>query len=141
MGITYHGAYADLIDSGQHEGYAARKLPSGRLTATWTHATSEFVAYVAKCACGWTGTTQFEPSEDGREAAGDEWEHAHLKPLITKATRAWDRWADQTAEDIRHIPHLVRDQEFGMAEQALAWLIEQLQTRRRVVAELAEGRD
>jgi hypothetical protein len=43
----------DLYD---HEGYAARRLPDGTLTGTWTYATREFSAYVAACGCGWHGT-------------------------------------------------------------------------------------
>lgn len=141
MGIVYCGPYADLIDSYNHEGYAARKLPSGKLTATWTLATSEFIGYVAQCSCGWTGSTLFEPSEDGREAAGDEWDGEHLQPLIDEAKRAWHRWADRTGGAVKGVANMVRDRQFGHASRALSRLIEDLQTRQRVVEELAEGRD
>ncbi|HET9442277.1 MAG TPA: hypothetical protein VFO65_03070 [Acidimicrobiales bacterium] len=67
-----------------HEGYAARRLADGSLTATWTADTADFEAYVAVCACGWQGGT-YSPTEEGSEAAGDEWHHAHWRPLVTPA--------------------------------------------------------
>jgi hypothetical protein len=32
--------------------------------------------------CGWTGTGHYEPSEAGYDAALDEWEHDHARPLL-----------------------------------------------------------
>ncbi|MEA2826968.1 MAG: hypothetical protein QOG43_1407 [Actinomycetota bacterium] len=43
----------DLYD---HEGFAARRLADGTLTATWTKETAKFDAYVAACDCGCGGT-------------------------------------------------------------------------------------
>lgn len=141
MGITYHGPYADLIDSDDHEGYAARKLPSGVLTSIWNRATREFVGYVAQCSCDWTGSTLYPPTEDGREAACDEWDREHLQPLINEAKRAWHRWADRTGGAVRDVANMVRDRQFSRASRALSRLIKELETRQRVVDELAEGRD
>lgn len=141
MGIVYCGPYADLIDSYSHEGYAARKLPSGKLTGTWTHETREFVGYVAQCDCGWTGATLHPPTEQGEETAGDEWDREHLQQLIDKAKRSWRQWADRTGDAVQHVADLVRDQQFHRAAGVLTRLIEQLKVRQRVVAELAEGRD
>ncbi|NKE62943.1 hypothetical protein FXN61_41975 [Lentzea sp. PSKA42] len=141
MGITYDGPYADLIDSYGHEGYAARKLPGGQLTSIWNYQNREFLGYVAKCECGWTGSTLHPPTEEGREAAHDEWDHEHLQPLINEAKRAWHRWADRAGGDLKDVANLVRDQQFGHAASLLSRLIEQLETRQRVVTELAEGRD
>ncbi|SDH16671.1 hypothetical protein SAMN05216553_11719 [Lentzea fradiae] len=129
MGIVYCGPYADLIDSYDHEGYADRKLPGGK------------VGYVARCSCGWTGSTLFEPSEDGREAAGDEWDREHLQPLISEAKRAWHRWADRTGGALQNVANLVRDRQFGHASRVLGRLITELETRQRVVEGLADGRD
>jgi hypothetical protein len=141
MGITYHGPYADLIGSDDHEGYAARKLPGGKLTATSTHQTREFVGYVAECACYWTGTRVHPPTEEGREAAEDEWDREHLQPLIDEAKRSWDRWADRAGGALKDVANMVRDRQFSHALRALARLIKDLETRQRVVEELAEGRD
>jgi hypothetical protein len=35
-----------------HEGHAARRMPDGTLTSTWSEETAEFEAYVAVCQCG-----------------------------------------------------------------------------------------
>lgn len=67
-----------------HEGYAARRLPDGSLTATWTAETAEYEAHVAVCGCGWQGGTH-PPTEEGYEAAGDEWHERHWRPLVTPA--------------------------------------------------------
>lgn len=141
MGMTYHGPYADLIDSDDHEGYSARKLPDSRLTSGWTYENREFLGYVAKCACGWTGATLHPPTEEGENAADDEWDHGHLQPLIDEAKRSWHRWADRTGGALTDIANMVRDQQFSHASRALGRLIEQLQTRQRVVEELADGQD
>ena len=61
----------DLYD---HEGFAARRLPDGTLTGTWTKATATFDAYVAACGCGWRGDDDQPPTEKGHEAALDAWE-------------------------------------------------------------------
>jgi hypothetical protein len=74
-----------------HEGYAARKLPDGTLTARWTTDTAEFTAYVAACECArndgwdhddWYGTTEHPPTEEGEDAALAEWERVHARPLL-----------------------------------------------------------
>ena len=75
----------DLED---HEGYAARRLPDGTLTSTWTRDTAAFNAYVGACTCGWTGNDHHAPTEVGRSAAEDQWEHAHARPLLAAAVPA-----------------------------------------------------
>jgi hypothetical protein len=75
----------DLYD---HEGYAVRRLPDGTLTGTWTHATREFTAYVAGCDCGWRGTREYPPTEEGWELAVQAWRTEHAEPeLDRQATR------------------------------------------------------
>jgi hypothetical protein len=71
----------DLYD---HEGYGVRRLPDGTLTATWSAETAAFDAYVAACGCGWHGG-EHPPTDDGYEAAVDQWEHDHARPLLAKA--------------------------------------------------------
>lgn len=82
MGTTIE----DLYD---HEGYAARKLPDGTLTSTWTADTNEFLAFVSACSCGgpghwseWYGSTEYPPTDEGEEAAIEEWERTHARPLL-----------------------------------------------------------
>jgi hypothetical protein len=69
----------DLYD---HEGYAVRRLPDGTLTGTWTHATREFTAYLAGCDCGWHGTGEYPPTEEGWELAVEAWQKEHAEPEL-----------------------------------------------------------
>ena len=81
------GTFLDDLDD--HEGYADRRLPNGQLAGgVWTDATREFTAYVAVCGCGWQASGEHPPTEDGEEAAIDQWrsEHAELE-LARQATR------------------------------------------------------
>jgi hypothetical protein len=84
----------DLYD---HEGYAARKLPDGTLTGTWTSDTADFVAFVPACSCAgpgsapwseWYGSTEYPPNEAGEDAALAEWERVHARPLVSDTTPA-----------------------------------------------------
>ena len=78
-----------LDDLEDHEGYADRRLPNGQLAGgVWTYATREFTAYVAVCGCGWQATGEHPPTEEGEEAAVDQWRSEHAEPeLARQATR------------------------------------------------------
>ncbi|MFP5372167.1 MAG: hypothetical protein ACLGI3_15675 [Actinomycetes bacterium] len=67
-----------------HEGVAARKLPDGTLTSSWTADTTEFVAFVARCSCGWEGGSH-PPTEEGADAAYGDWWDNHWGPKVTPA--------------------------------------------------------
>jgi hypothetical protein len=73
-----------LEDLWDHEGYAARRLPDGTLTGTWTAATAEFTAYVPACGCGWSGDREHPPTEDGEQAALAQWEAEHATPVLQR---------------------------------------------------------
>jgi hypothetical protein len=74
-----------LDDLDDHEGYADRRLPDGRLAGgVWTHQTREFTGYVAACGCGWHATGDHPPTEDGEELAVDQWLAEHGGPLLTR---------------------------------------------------------
>jgi hypothetical protein len=73
-----------IEDLWDHEGYAARRLPDGTLTGTWTHATRAFDGYVAACGCGWRGEVDYPPSETGEEFAIDQWRSEHAEPLLAR---------------------------------------------------------
>jgi hypothetical protein len=81
------GTFLDDLDD--HEGYADRRLPDGQLAGgVWTYATREFTAYVAVCGCGWQASGEHPPTEDGEEAAIDQWRVEHAEPeLARQATR------------------------------------------------------
>jgi len=87
MGTVYCGPYADAIGYDDHEGYAARILPDGKETGTWTYATREFRGYRACCACGWRGTATHPATDAGEDVALDDWDHDHLRPLIQEEAR------------------------------------------------------
>lgn len=97
MGRVYCGPYAAQLGY-DHEGYAARVLPDGTLTASWTAETADFLGHVAACTCGWTGERRHPADDVGDDHATDEWEHLHLAPLIAQVAGAgWQAWADRTA--------------------------------------------
>jgi hypothetical protein len=80
------GAIIDELDD--HEGYALWRLADGTLTAAWTHGVSEVTAYVAGCECGWHSRHQHPPTEDGQQAAYEQWEREHaVVELARQATR------------------------------------------------------
>jgi hypothetical protein len=81
------GTFLDDLDD--HEGYPDRRLPNGQLAGgVWTYATRHFTAYVATCGCGWQATGEHPPTEDGEEAAVDQWRSEHAEPeLARQATR------------------------------------------------------
>jgi hypothetical protein len=78
-----------LEDLDDHEGYADRRLPNGQLAGgVWTYATREFTTYVAVCGCGWQASGEHPPTEEGEEAAVDQWRSEHAEPeLARQATR------------------------------------------------------
>jgi hypothetical protein len=79
------GAIIDELDD--HEGYALGRLPHGTLTGAWTRGV-EFTAYVAGCACGWQNRREHPPTEEGEEAAYEQWEREHaVVELARQATR------------------------------------------------------
>jgi hypothetical protein len=79
------GTFLDDLDD--HEGYADRRLPNGRLAGgVWTYATREFTAYVAVCGCGWQATGEHPPTEEGEEAAVDQWRSEHAEPELARQT-------------------------------------------------------
>jgi hypothetical protein len=75
------GTFLDDLDD--HEGYADRRLPDGRLAGgVWTYATREFTAYVAVCGCGWQASGEHPPTKEGEEAAVDQWRSEHAEPEL-----------------------------------------------------------
>jgi hypothetical protein len=74
-----------LDDLDDHEGYADRRLPDGRLAGgVWTHQTREFTGYVAACGCGWHASTDYPPTGQGEEAAVDQWLAEHGRPVLAR---------------------------------------------------------
>jgi hypothetical protein len=74
-----------LEDLEDHEGYADRRLPDGRLAGgVWSQETSGFTAYVAACGCGWSSQDGWPPTQQGERAALADWREAHAAPLLAR---------------------------------------------------------
>lgn len=74
------GAILDDLDG--HEGYPLRRLTDSTTTSRWTSDITRFTGYIAACDCGWTGAGNYEPTDAGYDAALDEWEQDHARPLL-----------------------------------------------------------
>jgi hypothetical protein len=74
------GAFLEGLDD--HGGYALRRLPDGTLTGVWTGATQAFTAYLPACGCGWRSPHQHPPTDQGWEAALEDWRAEHAVPLL-----------------------------------------------------------
>lgn len=103
MGTVYCGPFADVIGYDRHEGYAARILPDGTETGTWTYETRVFTGYRAHCACGWCGSTTYPPTDPGEELAHEEWDRDHLRPLIAAEAERHTVPAATVVELVRHL--------------------------------------
>ena len=75
---------------GRHEGYALAKLADGSLAASANGRATDGGAYVAVCATApgpdgihWYGLTEYPPTEQGEQAAVNEWEMLHARHLLT----------------------------------------------------------
>jgi len=113
MGTIYCGPYADQIGYHRHEGYAARILPDGTETGTWTYETREFLGYRAHCDCDWQGAETYPCTDTGEGQALDEWDRHHLQPLIRAEARNHAAPADMLLDFIRSLrksaPRTVND--------------------------------
>jgi hypothetical protein len=74
-----------IEDLDDHEGYVLWRLPDGTLTAAWTNDNRRQVtAYVAECECGWRSHRQHPPTDQGDEAARQEWVREHAVPELAR---------------------------------------------------------
>jgi hypothetical protein len=82
-----------IEDLSDHEGYADRRLPDGRLAGgVWSQETSGFTEYVAACGCGWSSQDGYPPTQQGERAALADWREGHAAPLL--ASQAGQRRAE-----------------------------------------------
>lgn len=135
MGRVYDGPYADLVGA-EHEGYPARVSSSGSATGRCSVGTAEFRAYLAACGCGWHGDVAYPPTGAGAGEALAEWESDHLRPLITQAAGSWSAWAEQVAGRARAVAGHVGKSRPDRALLVLERLVEDAQSRLRIVQRL-----
>lgn len=150
MGVIYMGPYSDLIDTYRHEGYAARAMPDGTLTGSWGGDIPDdaHIGFRAACDCGWIGDT-LHPSGDydspGYQAAEQEWDTAHIQPLIEQAKRSWRDWARGVGSRLAYFAGVAQDGtapgKWADVLQGLTEIGRDIETRRRVANELATERE
>jgi hypothetical protein len=144
MGRVYCGPYAEQVGY-EHEGYAARMLPSGVLTATWTVETDTFVAHVPACTCGWTGGDRHPATDAGEDAAVEAWQRDHLQPLVAAAAREdWRVWGSRAGNAVAEVAAYVAAGRLELAVPVMKRLVTDVTTWARVldehVEEAARGR-
>jgi hypothetical protein len=121
-----------IEDLDGHEGYVLWRLRDGTLTAAWTlDNRRQAIAYVAECECGWRSTREHPPTEQGDQAARQEWVREHAVPeLARQATRRQEQltsmlgWLGQQRDRLEDPDSLRR------VSEGLAWaggLAERLQ--------------
>jgi hypothetical protein len=111
-----------MEDLWDHEGYAARRLPDGTLTGTWTLATREFDAYVAACGCGWRGSVDYLPTQTGQAFAIDQWRSEHAEPLLARqATRRREQLASMLGWLSQQRDRLQDPDSLRRVSEGLAW--------------------
>src|SRR5829696_3104950 len=75
------GTLIDDLDD--HEGYVQWRLPDGTLTSAWTLDNQrQGTAYVTECECGWRSTHAHPATQEGDEAAREEWVREHARPEL-----------------------------------------------------------
>ena len=76
-----------------HEGYVLWRLADGRLTHAWTNDNRrQLTGYVADCECGWRSHRAHPPTDQGEEAAREEWVREHA--LVELGRQAQQRRAE-----------------------------------------------
>jgi hypothetical protein len=104
------GAFLEGLDD--HEGYALRRLPDGTLTGVWTHATRQFTAHLPACGCGWRSPHQHPPTDQGWEAALEDWRAEHAVPLLA-------RQADRRRQELARVLGWLGDQADRLQDPAI----------------------
>ena len=93
-----------LEDLDDHEGFADRRLADGGLTwGVWSRETLDWTGYVAACGCGWRGSIDYPPTEDGAQDAVQAWRLAHAEPLL-------ERQANHRREELARVLGWLGDQ-------------------------------
>jgi hypothetical protein len=148
MGIVYVGPYADDVHAeADHEGYAARLWPDGRITGSWggEHGWTGHIGLVGACDCGWCSDRirlSGDLNSPEYEAAERDFEVEHLDPLIKAAkNRSWPDWARRTADRANYIATLVEQDRRGEAREALDRLRDDVNRRLLILGDLRRSRE
>src|SRR5918994_162570 len=110
-----------------HEGYVLWRMADGTLTHAWTSDNRrQLSGYVADCECGWRSHRAHPPTDQGEEAARQEWvrEHAIVelgrqadqrRTELAQVLGALGRIAD-VVEDPANLPRIRR-----AADGSVSW--------------------
>jgi hypothetical protein len=112
-----------IEDLDDHEGYVLWRLPDGTLTSAWTNENQrQATAYVADCECGWRGRRAHPPTEEGDEAAREEWVREHAVPeLARQATRRREQLASMLGWLAQQRDRLQDPDSLRRVSEGLAW--------------------
>jgi hypothetical protein len=112
-----------IEDLDDHEGYVLWRLADGRLTSAWTSDNRrQATAYVADCECGWRSNRAHPPTEQGDEAARQEWVREHAVPeLARQATRRREQLANMLGWLAQVRDRLEDPDSLRRVSEGLAW--------------------
>jgi hypothetical protein len=125
------GTLIDDLDD--HEGYVLWRLADGTLTSAWTLDNQrQATAYVADCECGWRSTRAHPATEQGDEAAREEWVREHAVPeLAHQATRRREQLASMLGWLAQQRDRLQDPDDLRRVSEGLAWASELTQRLER----------
>jgi hypothetical protein len=132
-----------IQDLDDHEGYVRWRLRDGTLTSAWTLDNQrQATAYVAECECGWRSRRTHPPTEQGDQAARQEWVREHAVPeLARQATRQRQQltsvlgWLSQQRDRLQDPDSLRR------MSEGLAWASELAERLQRDLTRSASQRE
>jgi hypothetical protein len=115
-----------IEDLDDHEGYVLWRLRDGTLTSAWTLDNQrQATAYVAECECGWRSNREHPPTEQGDEAAREEWVRGHAVPeLARQATRRQEQLTSMLSWLAQQRDRLEDPDSLRRVSEGLAWASE-----------------
>ena len=115
-----------------HEGYVLWRLADGTLTHAWTNDhRRQLTGYVADCECGWRSHRAHPPTDQGEEAARQEWVREHAIPELGRQAQQRRAELTQVLRALGRIAAFVEDPanlgRIARATDRVGELVDQLQ--------------
>ena len=99
-----------LEDLDDHEGSVLWRLADGTLTAAWTNDNRrQLTGYVADCECGWRSHREHPPTDQGEDAARQEWVREHAVPELGRQAQQRRTELAQVLRALGNIADVVED--------------------------------
>jgi hypothetical protein len=126
-----------------HEGYVLWRLADGTLTAAWTpEHRRQLTAYVADCECGWRSRRDHPATEQGDEAARQEWAREHApSELARQGERRRDQLANMLGWLSQQRDRLQDPDDLRRVAEGLAWASELTERLERDLVRSAARRE